>query len=708
MDILKKPLVWFILAATISGCGGSGTADLSTNSGSNTNSGYNTDSYSSSGTDDLPEIGSVFEVNNQKFLVHGISGDGQRITVKAYINGFLQSADVVTFDLEMREGIFRYDNDFIYIEYSPSNNNVYWYVKPSINGTSLEDLRSGFLEAGGTIEVSSLPGFDVGLSDIDGDSIADIFDNDSDGDGFDNDEDPFPLDGTEYIDTDGDGFGNNSDTDDDADGIPDFLDSKPLDANEGYSPLDIRESDSLLAEFGKDTVFTVSKYNHDEFNPWSNSIELIVKDDSDANSSRTVFLYLDEETGKYVNHYGAVYVEYDPATGIVSAFNGADIEDLGNSDIGSYLYLADLYDLDFMTTLHGKYVGQWTPGSRSTSDVNAKLTSAQNFVDTEVEWMTNNGFYPQFSSDFSYDAINVAGLEAAHKDGWSGLGANVYVVDGFEGSAGPFYDLYIDGSVDQTHGAQTFSLSYAIAPEANFELIEAFGAASTDPFLPYLTYGKAIEIVGWGDMQYGPRDYNADVVNLSLGVHLTDYPSIENGLINAAGFVSIDLENTAWSLPNAVIVQAAGNNGAITNLSIDRGCVSSGGRNTASSCTDAIFSLSTDYYSYLDRTIWVGSLDTETNQLTDYSVSAGLTADHFIVADGYTLDKTAEGTSFAAPRVTGALALVAQKFPDLNAIGRKGVILETATDLGDPGVDPVYGHGLLNVTNALNPIGMLK
>ena len=63
------------------------------------------------------------------------------------------------------------------------------------------------------------------------------------------------------------------------------------------------------------------------------------------------------------------------------------------------------------------------------------------------------------------------------------------------------------------------------------------------------------------------------------------------------------------------------------------------------------------------------------------------------------------GTSFAAPRVTGAAALVRHKFPNLTASQLKQVLLQTATDLGAEGVDEIYGHGKLNVQGALSPIG---
>ncbi|MGX1743319.1 autotransporter domain-containing protein [Bosea sp. NPDC055353] len=59
------------------------------------------------------------------------------------------------------------------------------------------------------------------------------------------------------------------------------------------------------------------------------------------------------------------------------------------------------------------------------------------------------------------------------------------------------------------------------------------------------------------------------------------------------------------------------------------------------------------------------------------------------------------GTSFAAPHVTGAAALVWQMFPFFSADQVRQTLLGTARDLGAPGVDDVFGYGLLDVGRAV-------
>ncbi|KAF1692508.1 autotransporter domain-containing protein [Pseudoxanthomonas jiangsuensis] len=110
----------------------------------------------------------------------------------------------------------------------------------------------------------------------------------------------------------------------------------------------------------------------------------------------------------------------------------------------------------------------------------------------------------------------------------------------------------------------------------------------------------------------------------------------------------------------------------------------------------------------------VAALDTSNpTQLAYYSNACGIARDYCLVAPGTAVftghDDTAgnpsywygSGTSYAAPLVSGAAAVVWEKFPYFdNALVRQ-TLLGTATDLGDPGVDAVFGHGLLNLGRAL-------
>lgn len=60
------------------------------------------------------------------------------------------------------------------------------------------------------------------------------------------------------------------------------------------------------------------------------------------------------------------------------------------------------------------------------------------------------------------------------------------------------------------------------------------------------------------------------------------------------------------------------------------------------------------------------------------------------------------GTSFAAPCVTGAIALLIEAFPDVNIDELEHSIKDTAIDLGLLGPDNQYGYGLMDVTQTYN------
>lgn len=110
----------------------------------------------------------------------------------------------------------------------------------------------------------------------------------------------------------------------------------------------------------------------------------------------------------------------------------------------------------------------------------------------------------------------------------------------------------------------------------------------------------------------------------------------------------------------------------------------------------------------------VGALDPlHPTQLTSYSQECGVAMDYCLVAPGDVVFTGAtdtagnptywvgSGTSFAAPLVSGAAAVVWSAFPYFDNDLVRQTLLGTAKDLGAAGVDPVFGHGLLDVGAAV-------
>ena len=62
------------------------------------------------------------------------------------------------------------------------------------------------------------------------------------------------------------------------------------------------------------------------------------------------------------------------------------------------------------------------------------------------------------------------------------------------------------------------------------------------------------------------------------------------------------------------------------------------------------------------------------------------------------------GTSLAAAHVSGALALLLSADPIMSADEQAAILIETADDLGAPGIDRSFGYGRLNIAAALDRV----
>lgn len=111
--------------------------------------------------------------------------------------------------------------------------------------------------------------------------------------------------------------------------------------------------------------------------------------------------------------------------------------------------------------------------------------------------------------------------------------------------------------------------------------------------------------------------------------------------------------------------------------------------------------------------IVAGALDGTNAALTGFSARAGNTATRFLGAAGLSVrtvnsagaQSTVSGTSFAAPVISGAVALLAQTFPNLSGAQIVDLLFRTANDLGAAGNDTTFGGGALNLARAFAPQG---
>lgn len=75
------------------------------------------------------------------------------------------------------------------------------------------------------------------------------------------------------------------------------------------------------------------------------------------------------------------------------------------------------------------------------------------------------------------------------------------------------------------------------------------------------------------------------------------------------------------------------------------------------------------------------------------------------VENGQTFVRVFNGTSFSAPQIAGAAALLAQAFPNLTGAQIVNLLLTSARDAGVAGTDAIYGRGILDIGRAFAPAG---
>ena len=186
------------------------------------------------------------------------------------------------------------------------------------------------------------------------------------------------------------------------------------------------------------------------------------------------------------------------------------------------------------------------------------------------------------------------------------------------------------------------------------------------------------------------RNNGAKVINESLG---SDNPS--SGTLVAAFQRAVDA--------NILIVFPAGNISPSTPAGVS---------------DNAQLSASYAYSAGANgQVIIAGSVD-GSNAISSFSYRAGPSAQNFFLVtpgDDVTAPDFASssyvgitGTSASTAQVSGAAALLMEAFPGLSAKQVATLLFTTATDLGAPGPDVIYGRGLLNLEEAFRAQGVLS
>lgn len=244
--------------------------------------------------------------------------------------------------------------------------------------------------------------------------------------------------------------------------------------------------------------------------------------------------------------------------------------------------------------------------------------------------------------------------------GYTGKGTNIAI---------------LDAGLDSWHGQTVHNIaSGPIAPDAT---IESYKIAYDMDFLPYEEIGKVIA-----------QANDADIFNASWSVSmrataLKSRQQLER--LTGETFVN-ELSNAAER--DAIFVWAAGNDS-----------------NSQSSAFSALPSVMPELQGHFVNVV---AWDSEKKSLAGYSNACGITKSWCITAPGTNIstgESIASGTSFATPIVSAAIAVIKEAFPYMKATEITNLLFETARDLGSPGIDEIYGHGMLDLERATRPVG---
>lgn len=115
-----------------------------------------------------------------------------------------------------------------------------------------------------------------------------------------------------------------------------------------------------------------------------------------------------------------------------------------------------------------------------------------------------------------------------------------------------------------------------------------------------------------------------------------------------------------------------------------------------------------DFPARYSSVIAVGAIDAQ-NRLASFS-STGPSVE--VVAPGVSVLSTylngsyarMNGTSMAAPFISGYLALIKEAYPTLSNFQLRSILLENTQDLGLPGKDPLFGNGLIKASGLTMPL----
>ena len=314
------------------------------------------------------------------------------------------------------------------------------------------------------------------------------------------------------------------------------------------------------------------------------------------------------------------------------------------------------------------------------NQIEADYINSQNLAD-DIDFQTIDliKHSEKFTRNYAqFDAINYAWAVAR---GFSGKNAKIAVVDDF----------------NSYHGNAVYNILSNIANDANINKYSV--TSGSNQFVSYNEianvyskinsvdiYNNSWQIIATEQNNAATSIYNSDQT-------LKTYAQAQQYIYNetSANFINQIIEHAIHD--DSIFVWAAGNESL--------------------SESGVLSAIPIAFPEIQGHFINVVSFDTNTNEIAWYSNQCGITQNYCISAPGSAIQPDnseirVSGTSFAVPIVSGAIATIKEAFPYMNATEITELLFVTAKDLGDPGIDSVYGWGLLDMEKATKPVGNAK
>ncbi len=254
--------------------------------------------------------------------------------------------------------------------------------------------------------------------------------------------------------------------------------------------------------------------------------------------------------------------------------------------------------------------------------------------------------------------------------------------------------IWYDGVSNFTNGHGAAVASLMVAAHDGQGVMGIAPGARVVAYNPFDATGTA----SWDDITAGVAaltSNHASVVNMSLGVRGWTFNPGWNDV-----FASTTLKRITT---NTVFVIAAGNEGVTQTQNVPWN-VTNNAEFILVGSTDAAGRISNFSNRPGEACLLTASFCLEKNKLKYRFVVAP--GELILVSDDHGGTTRMSGTSFAAPMVSGAIALLQTRWPWLAGQPQASadIILRSARDLGAPGPDPVYGMGMLDITASQSPL----